>query len=162
MKRIKKMLLVASLGLMIPLISLHSAFAFDKLIIVANQKAVDMAKDFLTMLNNESIPVTIATEQFDKVKNEKYIIVLGGAKGAGSVDEFVNQILTPQEQAASNQPGGAKAYFKDDVFTKGQSIIVFAGPDEKSAADARVNSRKLWLAQISKWFELDTSTPLAY
>jgi hypothetical protein len=157
----KKIWIAASIELMLLLVFLNSAFAFDKLFIVANQTSLDLAKDFITMLNNESIPLAIATDDFDKVKNAKHIVVLGGAKGQGSVDEFTKQILTAQEQESGNQPGG-KMFLKENVFTQGQTIIVFAGPDVASAADARKNSRKIWWQYLVEWFDLDTSDPMVY
>jgi len=153
---------ITAIGLMIFLLfsglSLASA---DKLFIVTNQKALDLAKDFISNLNNESIPLGIVMDQFEKVKKEQYIIVLGGSKGAGSVDDFVKQVLTQQEQQSGNQPGG-KMFVKENVFTQGQVIIVFMGADEASAADARKNNRKTWWPYFAKWFDLDTSLPMVY
>jgi hypothetical protein len=159
----KNRAVIASIGFLVLLVSLHSAFAAEKLFIVANQKSLDLAKDFLATLNNESIPLQFVTDQYDKVKKEKYIIVLGGAKGSGSVDGFIQQILTPKEQESGNKPGGG-IYIKDNVFVKdqGQVIVVFAGPDEAAAAEARKNSRKTWWELLVKWFDLDTSMPMAY
>jgi hypothetical protein len=153
-----KILLAASIGWMI---FLGSAFAFDKLFIVGNQAAIGLAKDFFTTLSNESIPLAIFSDQLDKVKTEKCIIVLGGAKEPGGVDEFVKQVLTKEEQEAGNKPGGGM-FVKENVFAQGQTIIVFTGPDEGAAADARKNSRKNWWPYLVKWFELDTSVPMAY
>ncbi len=143
------------------LIFMNSAFAFDKLFIVGNQAAIGLAKDFFTMLNNESIPLAIINDQFEKMKGEKYIIVLGGARGPGGVDDFVKQVLTKEEQASGNQPGG-KIFVKENLFSQGQTIIVFTGPDEAAAADARKNNRKTWWPYLVKWFDLDTSAPMAY
>jgi hypothetical protein len=152
---------VACLVLVVLLISLHSAFADEKLFIIANQKALDLAKDFFTALNNESIPLSIVLDQYDRVKKEKYVIVLGGAKGPGSVDGFIRQVLTPEEQESGNKSGGG-IFIKQNVFNPGQVIIVFTGPDEGAAAEARKNSRKTWWALFTQWFDLDTSQPMAY
>lgn len=154
---------IVSIGLAVLLISLPSAFAAEKLFIVANQKSLDMAKDFLATLNNESIPLQIVLDQYDKVKKEKYVVVLGGAKGPGSVHEFIKQILTPEEQELGNKPGG-RIYVRENVFTKdqGQVVVVFIGSDEAAAAEARKNSRKTWWTLLVKWFDLDTSQPMAY
>jgi hypothetical protein len=157
----KNIVAVVSIGLVVLLVSLHSAFAAEKLFIVANQKAIDLAKDFFTTLNNESIPLKIVLDQYDQVKKEKYVIVLGGAKGSASVDDFIRKILTPDEQASGNKAGGG-IYIKENVFNPGQVIIVFTGPDESAAAEARKNSRKTWWALLAKWFDLDTSQPMAY
>ena len=143
------------------LLIFNSASAADKIFIVANQKSLDLAKDFLTVLNNESIPLSIVLDQYDKVKKEQCVIVLGGAKGPGSVGEFIKQILTPQEQEAANQPAG-KIFVKENVFNQGQVLVVFDGPDEAAAAAARKNSRKTWWDLLVKWFDLDTSAPMAY
>jgi hypothetical protein len=95
------------------------------------------------------------------VKKEKYVIVLGGSKGPGGVDGFVNQVLNAQEQQSGSQPSG-KLFVKENVFAQGQVIVVFTGPDEAAAAEARKNGRKTWWELLSKWFELDTSLPMAY
>jgi hypothetical protein len=157
----KKRIVFAALGLMVVLSFMNTAYAFDKLYLVTNQTALDLAKDFITLLNNESIPVAVTLDQFDKIKNEKYIVVLGGAKGPGGVDTFIKQILTADEQKSGSQPDG-KIFVKQDVFTKGQTIIVFAGPDEAAAANVRKNSRKTWWDYLVNWFELDTSSPMPY
>ena len=138
-----------------------SGYAFDKICLVTNQAALNQAQEFITTLNNESIPLTVVMDQFEKVKKEKYIIVLGGAKGPGSVDEFIQQVLTKEEQQAGNQPGG-KFFIKENVFAAGQVIVVFAGANESAAAEARKNSRKTWWGLLSKWFDLDVSLPMAY
>ena len=157
----KKAFTAAAIGLAVVLIFLESALAYDKIFIVGNKTAVDLAREFFTMLSNESIPLSIVTSDFDKVKNEKYILVLGGSKGPGSVEEFVNQVLTKDEQTSGNQPGG-KMFVKENVFTQGQTIIVFTGPDEAAAAEARKNGREIWWEYFAEWFELDTSSPMAY
>jgi hypothetical protein len=159
----KNIAVIASIGFVVLLVSLHSAFAAEKLFIVANQKSLDLAKDFLATLNNESIPLQFVTDRYDKVKKEKYIVVLGGSKGLGSVDGFIQQILSPKEQESGNKPGGG-IYIKENVFVKdqGQVIVVFTGPDEAVAAEARKNSRKTWWELFTKWFDLDTSMPMAY
>jgi hypothetical protein len=157
----RKSAIVVVMGLMVLLTFMETAFAFDKLFIVTNQTALDMAKDFLTTLNNESIPLAITMDQIEKVKNEKYIIVLGGAKGPDGVNGFIRQILTTEEQKAGSQPDG-KIFIKENVFSQGQRIIVFMGPDEASAANARKSSRKTWWDCLVKWFDLDTSAPMAY
>ena len=157
----KRLLAAAMLVLATCAIFAGSALAYDKLFIVASQTSVGLAKEFFTTLSNESIPLTIITEQFDKVKSEKYIVVLGGAKGTGSVDDFVKQVLTKEEQEAGNVPEG-KMFVKKNVFAQGQTILVFTGPDEAAAADARKKSRKTWWQYFVDWFELDTSLPMAY
>ncbi len=157
----QKALVAVSAGLTIFLIFVNSAIAYNKLFIVGNQAAIDMAKDFFTTLSNESIPLAIVTGQFEKVKNEKFVFVLGGAKGPGGVYEFVKQILTNEELASGNQPGG-KLFVKENAFSQGQTIVVFTGPDEAAAAAARKNGRKTWWPYLVKWFELDTSSPMAY
>jgi hypothetical protein len=158
-KKIHRVLIV--IGFAIFLFSLNSAFAFDKLFVVANQKSLDLAKDFLTSLNNESIPLSIVLDQYDKVKKEKYVVVLGGAKGPASVEDMIKQILTPDEIQSGNQAGG-KLFIKENVFEQGQVFIVFTGADETAAAEARKKSRSTWWALFAKWFELETSLPMAY
>ena len=157
----KNITAVGAIGLMIFLFFLNSAFAFDKLFIATNQKSLDLAKDFIASLNNESIPLSIVLDQYEKLKKEKYVVVLGGAKGPASIDKFIEQILTSEEQKSGNQPGG-KIYIKENVFAPGQVLIVFTGPDEAAAAEARKNSRKTWWTLFTKWFDLETSLPMAY
>jgi hypothetical protein len=151
----KKNIVLASIGILLLLSFMNSVFAADKLFIVANQKSLDLAKDFISTLNNESIPISVALDQYDKVKKAKYIFVLGGA------DEFTSQVLTKEDMDAASKAGG-KIFVRQDVFTPGQILVVFAGKDEESAANARKNNRKTWWTLLTKWFELDTSGPMAY
>jgi hypothetical protein len=151
----KKYIIIAAIGVLLLLSFLDSAFAVDKLVIVSNQTSLDLAKDLITTLNNESIPISVMLDQYDKVKKEKYIFVLGGA------DEFTRQVLTKADMDAANQAGG-KLFIRQDVFTPGQIIVVFAGKDETSAAEARKANRKTWWTLLAKWFDLDTSGPMAY
>lgn len=146
---------MASMGTLFLLGFMNSVFADDRLFIVANQKSLDLAKDFITSLNNESISLSVVLDQYDKVKKEKYVIVLGGA------NEFIKQILTKEDIESANQAGG-KIFIKPNVFVQDQVIVVFAGSDESAAAEARKNSRKTWWALVAKWFEIDTSGPMAY
>ena len=157
----KKNLIIISIGLIALLGFVNTAFAFDKLYIVTNQTALDLAKDFITVLNNESIPMVITMDNFEKIEKEKFIIVLGGAKGPDGVGGFIKQILSAEEQKEASQADG-KIFVKENIFAQGQSIIVFTGSDEASAADARKNSRKIWWDCLVEWFELDTSAPMAY
>ncbi len=161
MKGGRKISKAATIGWMAFLIFLNSAFAYDRICIVGNESALGLAKDFITTLNNESIPLVVFMDQFERAKSEKYVVVLGGAKGPGSVDEFIKQVLTPQEQASGNQSEG-KMIVKENVFAQGQTIIVFTGPDETSAANARKSSRSNWWPYLVKWFDLETSSPLPY
>lgn len=157
----KKKNTASALILFLFLLTTGSALAFDKLFVVANQKSLDLAQEFLTTLNNESIPISVSMDQFEKIKKEKYIFVLGGAKGPGSVEDFINQVLTPEEQKSGNEPAG-KVFIKENVFAQGQVIVVFTGPNEASAAEARKSSRKTWWPYLAKWFEIDTSSPMVY
>ena len=161
MNRRKVTLLTVSIGLTLLFFS-GSAFAAEKLCIVADEAGLNLAKDLITSLNNESIPLSIFMDHVEDVKNAKYVIVLGGAKAADDINGFIKQVLTTQELEAGKQPGG-KVFVKENVFTKGQTIIVFTGPDEASAAAARKNSRKTWWPYIAKWFDLDSSgDPMPY
>jgi hypothetical protein len=151
----KKRIAIAFIGLLLLISMTGSAFAGENLVLVANQKSLDLAKDFISTVNNESIPISISLDQYDKIKKEKYIFVLGGAP------EFVKQVLTKEDIDAANQSGG-KIFIRQDVFTAGQVIVVFAGQDEEASANARKNNRKTWWTLLAKWFELETSGPMAY
>jgi hypothetical protein len=160
-KGMKYLISTASIGLAILVVFLNAAFAYDKLCLVGNQASLDLAKDFITTLNNESVPLAVVTDQFDKVKAEKYIIVLGGTKGPESAAGLVKQILTAKELEEGNQPGG-KMFIKENVFAPGQVIIVFLGADDAASANVRKNNKKTWWQYIARWFELETSVPMAY
>jgi hypothetical protein len=146
---------VACVGLLILLSLANAAFAAEKLVLVANQKSLDLAKEFIATLNNESIPISISLDQYDKIQNEKYIFVLGGAP------EFVKQVLKKEDIEAANQAGG-KIFIRENVFAAGQVIVVCAGQDEEAAANIRKSNRKTWWTLLVKWFDLDTAGPMPY
>jgi hypothetical protein len=162
----RKRATVVSICLFVLLILVCGAMAQkqpeERLYVLGTQAGLDLAKDFLTMLYNESVPVVTITGQFEQVKKEKYIIVLGGVREPGGLGEFVKQILTEQEQQESSKPGNEKMYVKENVFAKGQSIVVFAGADTAASAEARKKNRSRWMPLIGKWFDLDLGQVIAY
>jgi hypothetical protein len=89
---------------------------------------------------------------------------MGSPGEAGGMGGIVKEALSPQETEWVSQQGNRKMYIKSKVWAEGQSVIVFAGWDQKAVESARKESQKSWWTQISSWFdiEVDSKTLLGY
>lgn len=134
----------------------------QRLYVLGTENAVNLAKDFLNFLNNEGISTVTVTGQFEQFLKERYIVILGGPNEPGGLGDLVRKILTSDEQREAGQPGKGKMYVKENVFTPGQAIIIFAGGDAQTSAEVRKKTRTMWMPVIGKWFDVDFAEMLAY
>jgi len=148
-----KILFMISIGVMIchPFIYKSYAnhqFTFEnKLIILANDRTFqsEQVRKWTTFLVTENLHLQHSTAQeFGNYKEEKYIVVLGGPNEGDGIGDIIKTLLTKEEQDWVNQPGYGKMYIKHNVWQDDQTIIIFAGHDQKAADAARVASKKDW------------------
>lgn len=129
-----------------------------QLIVVANDQSFDLASAWVNFLKNESVPFTrIMPSDFEKYKNEKNIVILGGPTEPDGVGEIVKQALTKEEQDYVSEEGRFKMYIKYNVWAKEQNVMIFAGSDSKTAAKARTVSRQKWIPIFNDWLGIDIS-----
>ncbi len=136
-----------------------------RLVMIASESTYKAAQEWTEFLYNNDVPykhVTVA--EFPNVKRSKYIVVMGSPNEAGGIGEIVKEALSPQETDWVSQQGNRKMYIKSNIWAEGQSVIVFAGWDQKAVESVRKESQKSWWTQISSWFdiEVDLKTLLGY
>ncbi|AHF80033.1 hypothetical protein [Thermococcus paralvinellae] len=72
--------------------------------------------------------VRVKPEEFEKYKDSKLIIILGGPKAYGGVGDYVKQALSSEEQERIIK-GEQGIFIKRNVWTEKQIVIVLAGKD---------------------------------
>lgn len=101
-------------------------------------QAVVLANDIDWKIKGESLKehlenlgvvvVKVKPEEFEKYKDSKLVIILGGPKAYGGVGDYVKQALSSEEQERIIK-GEQGIFIKRDVWTEKQIVIVLAGKD---------------------------------
>jgi hypothetical protein len=79
----------------------------------------------------------------------------------GAVDEkdgvgaLVKEVVGDEQYAALQKPDNGRMLQKTDAWAPGQEVMIFAGPDAKSAEQARTESKEKWFKVFAGWFDLD-------
>ena len=136
-----------------------------RLVIVASESTYKAAQEWTEFLYNNDVPYKhVTAAEFPNFKKSQYIVVMGSPGEAGGMGGIVKEALSPQETEWVSQQGNRKMYIKSKVWAEGQSIIVFAGWDQKAVESVRKETQKSWWTQISSWFdiEVDSKTLLGY
>lgn len=147
-------------GVSICLAISHGSMAQEKrqLIVVANDPSYELASAWVNFLNTESVPFKrIKPNDFEKYKNEKNIVILGGPNEPEGVGEIVKQALTKEEQDYFSEEGRFRMYIKYNVWAPEQNVMIFAGSDRQAAAKARQVSRQKWIPIFNDWLGIDIS-----
>lgn len=158
---------VQILGTIVVVLAILSfAVAEDKvLVVVASESTYKAAQEWTEFLYNNDVPFKhVTAAEFPNFKKSKYIVVMGSPSEAGGIGGIVKEALSPQEADWVSQQGNRKMYIKSKVWAEGQSVIVFAGWDQKAVESVRKETQKSWWTQISSWFdiEVDSKTLLGY
>lgn len=165
MKIIKVAVLAAVLAL-VCLAPLGAASAEERsLVVVAGKANYDTAGSWVTFLEKNGILVKhVLGTDFEKNRTAKYMVIIGSPDETGGIGEILKKALTASEIAWLREEGNNRMYQKDDVWAKGQSIIVFSGQNQRGAELARLDSKEEWWLPIAGWFdvELDQKTIYGY
>ena len=93
-------------------------------------------------------------EDFDSVKGNKYITLMGGVDDA-TFKKLVEKAVGDKETASLANKGTKKMYMKEGVWAPDQKVLIFTGSDSEAAADARMESRDTWMPLLQEWFSLE-------
>ncbi|GAU09518.1 hypothetical protein [Desulfoplanes formicivorans] len=158
--------------LLLPLLLATFVFGFstnshadsgDKLIVVVGDTQKEALKGWINFLKESEFPVKeITTAEFDAYKKSPYIVLNGVPGDAQNNGPVLKKILTDQELKKVSESGNREYFIKDDVFTKGQTIVVFAGTPYSSAEGIRKNTQSDWLIMMSGWFDIELSPQAMY
>jgi hypothetical protein len=130
------------------------AMAYDMNVVADEANRTNSQKWLDLLAQNEITVVPVAPADIDKVKQQKYITIIGGVDDA-AIKKLVTEVAGADEAAAMAKPGAKKMLVKDNVWSQGQKVLLFTGSDKNAAAEARVESRETWMPLLEEWFELD-------
>jgi hypothetical protein len=135
--------------------SLSKAQIEDTMILVAGQASRVKAQTWIDFLKKNEITVDhYVLSELDKVKGKKYITIMGGLDEAG-IKDLLTEVVGAAETALLAKKGAKKVFLKEDVWTPGQKVLVFAGSTVEAAATARTESRDTWMEYLTEWFDLE-------
>jgi hypothetical protein len=107
------------------------------IVVLANSMDYELNSDLFRFLENKGLRVTHTTaENFDKYKNEKFIVILGGPDAYEGIGEMVREVLMNNEQNQIRAKGSRKIYVKTNVWTHGQRVYVIAGSNRMETKNA--------------------------
>ena len=84
--------------------------------------------------NLEATVVRAKPEEFEKYKDSKLIIILGGPKAHDGVGDYVKQALSLEEQERVIK-GEQGIFIKRDVWAEKQIVIILAGKDRNQTGE---------------------------
>jgi|GEM_PF-5143163 hypothetical protein len=122
-----------------------------KVVVVANSIDYQLAQDFFDFLRDKGIEVLhLNASEFPKYKNEKFIIILGGHRAYAGVGEIAGQVLLPEERSSIEIAGNKKLFFKTNIWSKGQVVIVIAGSNRHQTRQAHNENRAIVIENLKE------------
>lgn len=126
------------------------------LIVVASKETQKAAQDWLGFLESKEIPVKLVTpDSFSSVKDELYIVVLGGLDESKEIGDIARDALTAEEVKLITKEG--KMFYKPQAWNVGQKVILFLGPNLEAAFNARISAQEEWYGMLKEWFDISDS-----
>jgi len=127
-------------------------------VVLANSTDYSDAWGLVGFIQKSEVRVLRAVpENFDKLKKEKHIMILGGPASKQGMEPIFERVLTPEEQAFLKKPGNRKMYYKENLWTSGQKVIVFGVSDSTQVKPLLVENRRRWIEYLIEWFDLEIS-----
>lgn len=78
--------------------------------------------------------IHVYAREFEKYKNERLIIILGGPKAYDGVGEIVQEVLNEKEQKLIIE-GKRRIFVKADIWRRPQLVIIIAGKNRQLTAE---------------------------
>lgn len=126
------------------------------LIVVASKETQKAVKDWLGFLESKEIPVKLVTpDSFADVKNDLYIVIIGGFDESKEIKEIAKEALTADELKSLDTEG--KMFYKPQAWNVGQKVILFLGPNLEAAINARISAQEEWYEMLKEWFDINDS-----
>ena len=126
------------------------------LVVVANDENFENASPWVNFLDEKGITINhILPKDFSKVKQEKYIVIMGGPKDADEIGTVILKEALSPDEAKAVETEGQKMITKSDLWEKGQEVIIFAGKGQQEVYQARKSNREIWWPRIAGWFGVE-------
>ncbi len=148
--------LTAGMVLCLLCLSVATTAMAEELIVVASEATFEASQKWVDFLTLNEVPLKhVSPQEFDKVKKNKYVVVMGGLDEADGIKGLAKELLDDGEFKHINQKGNGDIFFKFQVYDPMQTIILFVGADMAAADKARQDSREDWWNSFILWFDLD-------
>jgi hypothetical protein len=139
------------------ILSASTAGAQDSMTLVAGQGSLVKTQTWIDFLKKNEITIDhYVLSEFAKVKDKKFITIIGGLDEPG-VKDIIAEVCGGAEAASLAVKGAKKMYLKENFWKPGQKVLIFAGADADGAAAARTESRETWMKYLKDWFDLGDS-----
>ncbi len=141
--------------MVIALLSLASAAQDDEtMVLVAAQASLVRAQSWIDFLKKNEVAVDhYVVSELDKIKNRKFITIMGGFDEAG-IRDIIAELVGVSESSSLAAKGAKRMFLKENVWEPGQKVLIFAGSDAEAAAAVRAESRNTWIKYLEEWFDL--------
>ena len=137
--------------------------AEKQLIVIADEATYQGSADWTELLRKSGVAVKhVLPSQSAEYRKEKYIFLIGWPGEPGDAGRLVKEALKPDEVRWVEEQGNRKYYIKPDLWSAGQTVLVFAGSDREAALSAIRESKKAWWIQVASWFDLEVESKTLY
>lgn len=108
-----------------------------KITVLANSVDYNLASGFFGFLENNGIEVTRTIgSEFNRYKDSKFIVILGGPDAYNGVGDIVSGVITDREAENIREEGSGKMIVKTNVWRKGQVVMILAGSNREMTQEA--------------------------
>jgi hypothetical protein len=99
-----------------------------RVVVLANTVDGGQASGFYKFLEDEGIAVVKTdSNAFEPIRGSQDVVILGGQNSPEGVGGIVSKLLSEDEKKSLLLPGSIESFVKENIFSSGQKIHVFAG-----------------------------------
>lgn len=133
----------------------------DELIVVATEKTIQESQAWVDFLKSNEVPLReVSPQYYANYKGAGFIIIMGGFDEQGGIKDIAKEVLSKEELDSVTQGNRGRMFLKPDLWTSGQYVLLFVGPDGKSSIEARKANKEKWWDMIKDWFDIEESAGL--
>ena len=151
-----KIFLISVFMFLAGLIGTNVFAAKQQLIILVNNQDYENCQNLISDMKKYDVSyIRIDASKFEEYKNEKYIFILGGPGSGEGMDAVFKKVLLPEEYSYLQESGNMDMYLKQDVWVKGQNVMVMGVSDSAQLNEILLDLRPAWMGNLVNWFDLD-------
>ena|GEM_PF-6069458 len=135
--------ILAAVAVLIVISMAASAATQTGIVVLANDIDYNLGFDFFAYFVNNGHNVTRATvANFDALKTEPLVVVLGGPDAPEGVGHIVDNLLEESDREfLRNAPGSNAMYVKTNVWKTPQTVVVLAGNNRQDTNEIAMEKR---------------------
>ncbi|MBW2031668.1 MAG: hypothetical protein JRJ03_20230 [Deltaproteobacteria bacterium] len=128
----------------------------DELIVVGTEKTIQESQPWVDFLKSNEVPMRVVSpEYYGNYKQAGFIIIMGGLDEPGGIKDIAEEVLGKEELESVTRGNTGRMFLKPDLWTSGQYVVLFVGPDGKAAIEARKANKEKWWDIITEYFEIE-------